>query len=70
MDGFLSFMEEIRDYQFNNDVIIRSIYGHIDRSIRDYMGTTLRDLFPHKYTDEGPTFSSSGVYSSTGYGSF
>jgi hypothetical protein len=43
VDGFLSFMEEIHDYQFNNDVIIKSL----DRSLRYYMETTLRDLFSH-----------------------
>ena len=53
IDGFLTFLEDIRDFQFNNDVEIKSIYGHIHRSIRDYIGTILKDLFPTKYTDSG-----------------
>jgi hypothetical protein len=47
-------LEEIRDHQS-----IKSIYGHIDRNIRDYTGTTLHELFPHKDTDEGSTFRAS-----------
>jgi hypothetical protein len=43
IDGFLTFLEDIRDFQFNNDVEIKSIYGHIHRDIRDYIGTILKD---------------------------
>jgi hypothetical protein len=42
IDGFL---EDLRDFQFNNDIEIRSIFGHIDKNIRDYIGTILQDLW-------------------------
>ena len=44
VDAFLNFVEELRDYQYKNDVIIKSLYGHIDRNIRDYVGTILRNM--------------------------
>jgi hypothetical protein len=39
--------------------MIKSIYGHTDKSIRDYIGTILSDLLPHKYSDMGKIYKSS-----------
>jgi hypothetical protein len=49
----------LRDFQFNNDIEIRSIFGHIDKNIRDYIVTILQDIWPEKYSSAGKRYHAS-----------
>lgn len=56
VDGFLNFLEDVNDFQVNNEMQIKYLYGHIHRDIRDYLGNILSELWPNKYPDGGSCY--------------
>jgi hypothetical protein len=50
VDAFINWLEEIRDFQSANGERLNSVYSHVGKNIRDYVGDILRLYWPHKYS--------------------
>jgi hypothetical protein len=50
VDGFINWLEDIRDFQYANGQRLKSVYSHVGKNIRDYVGDILRLYWPHKYS--------------------
>jgi hypothetical protein len=40
VDAFINWLEEIRDFQSANGERLNSVYSHVGKNIRDYVGTS------------------------------
>lgn len=47
VDGFINWLEDIRDFQYANGQRLKSVYSHVGKNIRDYVGDILRLYWPH-----------------------
>ncbi len=50
LDGYMSFIEEVLEFQWSQGQKIISIFGRIDKSLKDFISDILREYLPHKYS--------------------
>lgn len=50
LDAFMTFLEEIRDFQYAYGQRVPSIFGRIHKDLKDFVADILRHYFPHKYS--------------------
>ena len=46
----MTFLEEIRDFQYAYGQRVPSIFGRIHKDLKDFVADILRHYFPHKYS--------------------